>query len=160
MYVVTPVGFYDVERNLSALDLTRLNLAYTRGCKAKVHVQRGDPDMHLRFYKFTNRRSFSWMSSRSADKLGARPDKSFCCDDMCRASEALRLPEEPNADHKQRLCSPLPLSISTVQRGTCCCRHLNQSHCWLSHQVENAGGWLQFDRVETLSENNFTFTQI
>lgn len=35
-----PVGFYDVERNLSALDLTSLSLAYTCGCKAKVHVKR------------------------------------------------------------------------------------------------------------------------
>lgn len=45
MFVVIPVGFYDVERNLSAPDLTSLNLAYTCGCKAKVHVKSGGSDM-------------------------------------------------------------------------------------------------------------------
>lgn len=49
MYVVMSVGFYDVEWDLSALHLTSLSLAYTRGCKTKVHVKRGDPDMCLHF---------------------------------------------------------------------------------------------------------------
>lgn len=39
MNAVLSVEFYDVERNLSALDLTSLILANTRGRKPKVHVE-------------------------------------------------------------------------------------------------------------------------
>lgn len=40
-------GFLDVERNLSALDLTSLNLAHACGCKAKVHVNETQTCLHF-----------------------------------------------------------------------------------------------------------------
>lgn len=40
MYVVMPGRFYDVEKNLSALDVTSLCLAFTCVCKARGHEPR------------------------------------------------------------------------------------------------------------------------
>lgn len=45
--LLSPGGFYDDERNLSALKLKCLSLALTRGCKTNVHAKREDPDMFV-----------------------------------------------------------------------------------------------------------------
>lgn len=65
--LLSPGGFYDAERNLSALKLKCLSLALTRGCKANMHAKRGDPDV---FVLQASRRKFSGVSSRQEDEPG------------------------------------------------------------------------------------------